>query len=97
MSSLSNLLPAMPGSDDGMPVVINTLSEIQSASQGQTVFDLSQVNYRQGYQDLTVVINGITQARSANRYTENSGSRVTLTSGLNSGDEVSFIVLRMAE
>lgn len=97
MSALSDLLPALPGSNDGLPVVINTLSEIQSANQGQTVFDLSQVNYRQGYQDLTVVINGITQARSANRYTENSGSRVTLASGLNSGDEVSFIVLRMAE
>ena len=97
MSALSDLLPALPGSDDGLPVVINTLSEIQSASQGQTVFDLSQVNYRQGYQDLTVVINGITQARSASRYTENSDSRVTLASGLNSGDEVSFIVLRMAE
>ena len=97
MSALSDLLPVLPGSDDGMPVVINTLSEIKSASQGQTVFDLSQVNYRQGYQDLTVVINGITQARSASRYTENSGSRVTLASGLNSGDEVSFIVLRMAE
>jgi len=97
MSALSDLLPAMPGSGDKLPVVINTLSEIKSASQGQTVFDLSKVNYRQGYQDLTVVINGITQARSANCYTENSGSQVTLASGLNSGDEVSFIVLRMAE
>lgn len=97
MSALSNLLPTLPGSDEGQPVVINTLSEIKSASQGQTVFDLSQVNYRKGYQDLTVVINGITQARSAIRYTENSGSRVTLASGLNSGDEVSFFILRMAE
>lgn len=97
MSALSDLLPTLPGSDEGQPVVINTLSEIKKASQGQTVFDLSQVNYRQGYQDLTVVINGITQARSAKRYTENSGNRVTLPSGLNSGDEVSFIVLRMAE
>ena len=97
MSALSDLLPAMPGSDDGLPMVINTLSEIQSASQGQTVFDLSQVNYRQGYQDLTVVINGITQARSADCYIENSGTQVTLANGLNSGDEVSFVILRMAE
>lgn len=97
MSVLSDLLPVLPGSDEGKPVVINTLSEIKSASQGQTVFDLSQVNYRRGYQDLTVVINGITQARSANCYTENSGTRVTLAKGLNSGDEISFVILRMAE
>lgn len=97
MSVLSDLLPALPGSNEGKPIVINTLSEIKSASQGQTVFDLSQVNYRQGYQDLTVVINGITQARSANCYTENSGTQVTLANGLNSGDEVSFVILRMAE
>lgn len=97
MSALSDLLPALPGSNEGKPMVINTLSEIKSASQGQTVFDLSQVNYRQGYQDLTVVINGITQARSANCYTENSRTQVTLANGLNSGDEVSFVILRMAE
>lgn len=97
MSILSDLLPALPGNGGSGPVTVNTLSEIQSASDGQTVFDLDQVSYRPGYEDLVLHINGITQAMNAEGYTENSSQRVTLTAPLDQADEISFSIIRAEE
>ena len=97
MSMLSDLLPTLPGSGGTGPVTVNTLSEIQSASEGQTVFDLDQVNYRPGYDDLLLHINGITQAMNSSVYTETSSQRVTLKAPLNRQDQISFSILRAEE
>ena len=97
MSILSNLLPSLPNSGSSGPVTVNTLSEIQSAIEGQTVFDLDQVNYRPGYDDLVLHINGITQAMDAGVYTENSSQRVTLKAPLDQADEISFSIIRAEE
>ena len=97
MSILSDLLPTLPGSGGSGPVTVNTLSEIQSAIEGQTVFDLDQVNYRPGYDDLVLHINGITQAMDAGVYTENSSQRVTLKAPLDQADEISFSIIRAEE
>ena len=97
MSALSDLLPTLPGSNSSGPVIVNTLSEIQSATQGQTVFDLAQVSYRPGYDDLVLHINGVTQAMNSSVYIENSSQRVTLKAPLNQQDQVYFSVIRAEE
>ena len=97
MSILSDLLPSLPGSGDSGPVTVNTLSEIQSATKGQTVFELNQVSYRPGYDDLVLHINGVTQTMNDGVYTENSNQQVTLKAPLDQADEISFSVIRAEE
>ena len=96
MSALSDLLPRLPGSGGG-PVTVNTLSELQTATDGQKVFDLKQISYRPGYDDLVVTVNGVTQAMNSEVYTENSSTRVTMLEQLNANDQMDFSIIRAEE
>ena len=69
-------------------------SEQKTASAGQQTFDLQILDYKPGYQDLQVSVNGVTQPMTADSYTEDSSTRVTLSSGLEDGDLVNFSVIR---
>ena len=63
--------------------------EKQTATQGQTVFTLTQITYQVGTNKLLVFINGSLQATPEN-YTETSATVVTFLSGLDAGDFVTF-------
>lgn len=96
MSALSDLLPISPGGGSG-PVTVNTLSELQTATDGQKVFDLKQISFRPGYDDLVVVVNGVTQAMNSGVYAENSSSRITMVERVNSNDQMDFSIIRAEE
>ena len=64
-------------------------SEVQTATQGQTVFNLTTIQYIPGVNNLAVYINGSKQITPTN-YTETSSTTVTFVSGLNVGDVVQF-------
>lgn len=64
--------------------------EIQTATQGQTVFTLATVQYTPATNSLTVLVNGSKQIVTLN-YIETSSTVVTFVSGLNVGDVVEFI------
>ena len=95
MSLLSELIP-VTGSGSGGGLA-KTVSEVQTATEGQTVFDLQGMNYRTGYQDVTVAINGVVQERNADTYAETGNSQITTTEGLKAGDRISFSVIRLVE
>jgi hypothetical protein len=61
-----------------------------TATQGQTVFTLSGIQYVPATNNLSVFVNGSKQIVSTN-YIETSSTVVTFTSGLNVGDVVDFI------
>ena len=63
--------------------------EVQTATQGQTVFTLTSITYTPGITSLVVFVNGSKQLVNTN-YTETSSSVVTFVSGLNAGDTVDF-------
>jgi hypothetical protein len=63
--------------------------EIQTATQGQTVFTLTTITYTPGINSLVVFVNGSKQLVGTN-YTETASNQVTFTSGLNVGDVVDF-------
>lgn len=65
------------------------LNETQTATAGQTVFTLSNA-YTVGIGALRVFVNGVYQAPSA--YSEDSTTQITFSEGLDSGDEVAFII-----
>lgn len=65
------------------------LYDKQTATAGQTVFDLSGV-YQVGANSLWVFRNGVRQTLGVT-YNETDADTVTFTSGLNAGDEVLFI------
>lgn len=93
MSALSDLLPIKPGGGDAIPT-INTISETQTAREGQTVFDLKSISFRTGYDDLKVDINGVAQESGGESYTENLPTRITTASGLRNGDKIVFHIIR---
>ena len=62
--------------------------ETQTATAGQTVFNLTTMTYTPGVANLAVYVNGVRQYPTA--YTETSASRVTFASGLTVGDVVLF-------
>ena len=67
-----------------------TLEETQTATQGQTLFTLSTIDYTPNTNNLAVFVNGSKQVSGVN-FTETSLNTVTFTSGLNAGDVVEFI------
>lgn len=92
MSNLSDFVPSGEGGGTGSRYV----SEIYTATSGQTVFDLDN-NYQLGYSSLVVSINGAEQAPQDSTYTETNTKRVTLSEGAKAGDEVVFRILQTVE
>lgn len=63
--------------------------EIQTATAGQTVFNLATISYTPGTNTLAVYIDGVNQYEG-DSYLETDGDTVTFTSGLHVGAEVKF-------
>jgi hypothetical protein len=63
--------------------------EVITATAGQTVFNLSTINYTPGTNSLTVYIDGVNQY-VGDSYLETDSDTVTFTSGLHVGAEVKF-------
>jgi len=63
--------------------------ETQTATQAQTIFTLTTLQYQPGVNNLLVFVNGSKQVIGTN-YAETSGTVVTFASGLNAGDVVDF-------
>lgn len=64
--------------------------ETQVATQGQTLFTLTQLAYSRGINSLAVYVNGLLMRQTVD-YAETSTTSVTFTTGLSAGDEVTFI------
>lgn len=63
--------------------------ETQTATQGQTLFTLTTMQYQPGVDNLLVFVNGSKQISTTN-YVETSATEVTFVDGLNVGDVVDF-------
>jgi hypothetical protein len=63
--------------------------ETQTATQAQTIFTLTTLQYQPGVNNLLVFVNGSKQVIGTN-YAETSGTVVTFANGLNAGDVVNF-------
>ena len=63
--------------------------EVQTATAGQTVFNLSTINYAPGTNSLSVYIDGVNQY-IGDSYLETDSDTVTFTAGLHVGAEVKF-------
>lgn len=63
--------------------------ETQTATQGQTVFTLTTIEYQPATNNLLVFINGSKQISGTN-YQETSSTVITFADGLNVGDVVNF-------
>jgi hypothetical protein len=63
--------------------------EVQTATAGQTVFNLSTINYTPGTNSLSVYIDGVNQY-VGDSYLETDSDTVTFTAGLHVGAEVKF-------
>jgi len=70
-------------------VAFTSQEETQTATQGQTVFTLTTMQYQPGTDNLLVFVNGSKQIVGQN-YTETSSTVITFASGLNAGDIVDF-------
>lgn len=66
--------------------------ERQTASAGQTVFNLTTITYAPGTNKLSVFVNGVFQV-SIDNYTETDSTTVTFTEGLDINDFVVFSTL----
>ena len=67
-----------------------TLEQSFTATQGQTLFTLTNFDYAPGTNNLAVFVNGSKQVSGTN-YTETNVNTVTFTTGLNVGDVVEFL------
>ena len=67
-----------------------TLEQSFTATQGQTVFTLTNFDYAPGTNNLAVFVNGSKQVSGTN-YTETNVNTVTFTTGLNVGDVIEFL------
>jgi hypothetical protein len=63
--------------------------EVITATAGQTVFNLSTINYTPGTNSLSVYIDGVNQY-AGDSYIETDSDTVTFTSGVHVGGEVKF-------
>lgn len=70
-------------------VAYSTQNETQTATQGQTVFTLTSIQYQPATSNLAVYVNGSKQILTLN-YIETSSTVVTFIDGLNVGDVVQF-------
>jgi hypothetical protein len=73
-----------------------SVREIQIATEGQTVFNLTTFTYVLGVSSINVYINGVKQAIGT-AYTETNTSRITFSFGLTLGDIVEFYGLNSLE
>lgn len=86
---------------NGQPVTPGTLNyngvvkETQTATSGQTVFNLTTITYSPLVNNLSVYVDGVYQNPS--RYTETSATRVTFSEGLHVGAVVDFVVMSLNE
>ena len=64
-------------------------TETQTATQGQTLFTLTSIQYQPGVNNLSVFVNGSKQVSGTN-FQETSSTTVTFVDGLNVGDIVEF-------
>lgn len=86
---------------DGQPVAPGTLNyngvikETQTATSGQTVFNLTTMVYNPGINSLSVYVDGVYQNPST--YTENNSTRITFSAGLHVGAIVDFVALSINE
>jgi hypothetical protein len=86
---------------DGQPVSAGTLNyngvikETQTATSGQTVFNLNTMTYNPGINSLSVYVDGVYQNPST--YAENNTSRITFSAGLHVGAVVDFVALSINE
>jgi hypothetical protein len=86
---------------DGQPVSAGTLNyngvikETQTATSGQTVFNLNTMVYNPGINSLSVYVDGVYQNPST--YTENNSTRITFFTGLHVGAIVDFVALSINE
>lgn len=93
----SDTITFTEGLDAGDFVLVSNLKnsnfsvqiEIQSATDGQTLFTLSTFTYEIGTNKLLVYVQGILQSVPEN-YSETSTSSITFTEGLDAGDRVVF-------
>jgi len=67
--------------------------ETQTATAGQTVFNLTAAAYTPGSRNLSVFIDGVNQIVDSS-YTETSSSVVTFSEGLHVGAKVKFVSLK---
>ena len=63
--------------------------EVQTATAGQTVFNLTTINYTPGTNSLSVYVDGVNQY-VGDSYLETDSNTVTFTAGLHVGAEVKF-------
>jgi hypothetical protein len=70
-------------------------AQVITATQGQTVFNLTSVTYQPATNSLAVFVNGSRQVITLN-YTETDADTVTFVDGLNVGDVVEFITATSA-
>jgi hypothetical protein len=70
-------------------VAYSTQNETATATQGQTVFTLTSIQYQPATNNLAVYVNGSKQILTLN-YIETSSTVVTFVDGLNVGDVVQF-------
>ena len=68
--------------------------EIQTATSGQTVFNLTAASYTPGAKNLIVFVDGVNQY-VGDSYTETSSSIVTFSQGLHVGAKVKFTSLKV--
>jgi len=73
-------------------VAYTNQQEIQTATAGQTVFNLTTVSYQPGTNSLSVFVDGVNQygPGSSYAYLETDSDTVTFVSGLHVGAEVKF-------
>ena len=73
-------------------VAYTTEQEIQTATAGQTVFDLANITYQPGTNSLSVFVDGVNQYGPGAQYAyvETDSDTVTFTNGLHVGAEVKF-------
>ena len=65
------------------------LFEVQTATEGQTVFTLSTMSYVPGAGNMVVIIQGVYQHPGA--FAETDSTTITLSEGVSAGEEVLFV------
>jgi len=83
--------PVSPGSIN----YTGQVKETQTATSGQTVFNLSTVSYAPLTNNLSVYVDGVYQ--NPTTYTENNSTRITFDAGVHIGAVVDFVVLSLTD
>jgi hypothetical protein len=83
--------PVSPGSIN----YTGQVKETQTATSGQTVFNLSTVSYAPLTNNLSVYVDGVYQ--NPTTYTENNSTRITFDAGVHTGAVVDFVVLSLTD